>query len=133
MSLGARGRSFSLLCFFALVGLLGLAAPARAEGVVFPDAAQVTTDYPDEVERYTAFNLLAKFIGQFGSKPMSQSDSQKQSAYQSAALAMMQAKVSNGSLTPEYMNFVRQTAKLRMNPKFQQAVLKRYHLPGAGG
>ena len=116
----------------ALAGLVPSRAQAADTAVVFPDPAQVTADYPDLAERYTAFNLLAKFIGQWGSKPMSQSDFEKMTGYQNAALTIMQAKTANGSLNKDYTDFVTQTGKLRMDPKFQQSVIARYHLPGGG-
>jgi hypothetical protein len=108
--------------FVLTAGLLILAvAEVRAASGVFPDPNQVALDFPDEAERYVAFNLLWDT-----SKLTKPNETAQRGAYYRASEGVRQKYMVAGDAA--YKIFNERMGNLNVDPNFRKAVLEKYHL-----
>jgi hypothetical protein len=91
----------------------------------FPEPATVVADYPDEAERWGAFNVLYAALNNAAPKPMSKPAYAKFFAYQSSYDAIVTAKMADRQ---SYKDFNARCEKLFTNTNFAHSVLQKYGL-----
>jgi hypothetical protein len=97
----------------------------------FPDPAKVTTDYPDDAQRFAAFTVLSEAMAQAAPKPISKTDYARIFAYQAGATTVAsQEMMKVGSGTPAYRDFNARGTQYSNDANFVSALLDKYHLNG---
>ena len=97
----------------------------------FPSPAQVTTDYPDDVQRGAAFYVLSEALAQAAPKPISKTDYAKLFSFQAGSNAALSLEMMrDGTQSPAYRDFNTRYNQLCNDPNFVQALLDKYRLNG---
>jgi hypothetical protein len=114
-----------------------LASTAAAVDVAarFPDPHRVIGDYPDEVQRYVAFEVLEHEINRDVPRPQSPAAYQKNFAYGAAYNAIESGHMMRGPRSPEYQQWAKARDALLNDVEFRRSVLSRYgvaDLPALG-
>src|SRR5579864_8729633 len=119
-------RSFVIATVTALAAVLPhCAAQAQDVSTQFPEPAQVTADYPDEVQRWGALNVLYIALNNAAPKPMSRTAYAKFTAYEASYNAIVTAKMADRQA---YKDFNGRCEQLFSNPTFAHSVLEKYRL-----
>jgi predicted membrane protein len=125
--------SFRVILTLAVISLIAAGLfPGRlqAQTANFPDPAQVNADYPDEAQRFTAFNILYDDFSRVASKPLSNADYAKSFAYQASSnMIATQQMTRDGAGTQAYRDFNTQCNQLLSDPNFTNSVVAKYSLP----
>jgi hypothetical protein len=110
------------------------AAQREGGGSRFPDPGQVRADYPDDAERYIAFDILFNQLGEATRGGQARTNYQLSSAYL-AGRNEVQTKYEQGRDAEAYKTFTARSGSLFSDPSFKRAVLERYALtaPAASG
>jgi len=102
------------------------AARAAEVAARFPDPRQVSGDYPDEVQRYVAFEVLEHELGRDAPRPQSPASYQKYFAYGAAYTAIENAHLAQGPRSAQYQQWARARDTLLDDLGFRRSVLARY-------
>jgi len=125
---------FAATFLAALVGLGGRLPTLYAQDITakFPQPPRVTDDYPDDVERWGAFNVLHQALFSLAPKPMSKSAYDLSFAYEAAYNGIVNSYMAKGDPGKQaYRDFNARCDKLFANSDFGQSVLEKYHLSAA--
>jgi hypothetical protein len=119
-----------LIWLFGMFLVLGAVVPsvlAQNQDVSsqFPEPARVTADYPDDVQRWGALNVLYAALNNAAPKPMSKAAYAKFFAYGSAYNAIATSKMANRQA---YADFNSRCEQLFAKPGFGRSVLEKYGL-----
>jgi hypothetical protein len=129
----ARWAGLAAIFLAAMAGFDGKLANLRAQSVdvstQFPEAAQVTADFPGDVERWGAFNVLHQALFTAAPRPMSKAAYAKFSAYEASYNGIVNTFIAGGAAQRQaYRDFNAQCDKLFTNADFGRSVLEKYHL-----
>lgn len=96
----------------------------------FPDAAQVTADYPDEAQRYGAFEVLDMVLTADAPKPVSKADYNKLFSYEASYNNLESLHLQSGSQSSAYKDWVGRRDQVINDNVFARSVLAKYRLTG---
>ncbi|MDB6019633.1 MAG: hypothetical protein JWR19_4122 [Pedosphaera sp.] len=99
-------------------------AQAQTAAAQFPDPSRVTADYPDEVQRYVAFQLLWDVLHE--KAPDAPDARAKRSTYYNASEAIRNKYMVMG--TAGATDFDTRNRQLSADRNFKRSVLEKYHL-----
>lgn len=134
---GARrkglGNTISGIALLALAGfqlagggkVLGQGADVSAK---FPELSQVQADYPDEAERYAAFQVLDRALRIAAPKPVSRPAYDKLFNYEGADLGLDNLHLQQGMQSQAYRDWVARRDGVLTNAEFARSVLAKYQL-----
>lgn len=111
--------------------LLILAQSATAADIAtrFPDPQRVAADFPDDVQRYVAFEVLDHALSLEAPRPQSPLAYQKNFAYGQSDIGIDNAHMRSGIRSPEYRQWAADRDRLLTDTAFRQSILDKYHLP----
>jgi hypothetical protein len=120
-----RWVAFAAVLLAALAGpgerLSSLSAQNQDVSAQFPEPAQVTADYPDDAERWGAFNVLHQALYIAAPRPMSKPAYTKSFAYEAAYNGIVNTFIANrGAQNQAYKDFNARCDKLFSNSDFGQ-------------
>jgi hypothetical protein len=112
----------------ACVTAVAVTSTAAAADVAarFPDPHRVIADYPDEVQRYVAFEVLEHEINRDVPRPQSSAAYQKNFAYGAAYNGIESGHMMKGLRSPEYQQWAKARDALLNDAGFRRSVLARY-------
>jgi len=110
----------------------GGAGPLRAQDISdkFPDPVRVTADYPDEAQRYAAFETLDTVLTSVAPKPLSPAAYKKIFAYEANYNNIEATHLQSGSQSPAYKDWVLSRDSAIGDFALAHAVLAQYQLSG---
>jgi len=114
-----------LICLFSMFIALGAVAQNQDVSSLFPEPARVAADYPDEVQRWGALNVLHLALNTAAPRPMSKATYAKFFAYDSAYNGIANGKIANRQA---YADFNSRCEQLFAKPDFARSVLEKYGL-----
>ena len=122
----------SILVVFVLMVAVLFPSRLHAQTANFPDAAQVNADYPDDAQRFAAFNILYDDFSRHAPKPLSNADYAKSFSYQASSNMIATQQMSkDGVGSQAYRDFNTQCNQLFSDPNFTSSVVAKYNLPAA--
>jgi hypothetical protein len=101
-------------------------AQNRDVSALFPAPTQVTADFPDDVERYVAFDVLYQALSAAAPRPQSKAAYEKGFTYQGSCTGIENLQMQQGMQT--YRPWVARRNKLVADQAFRRSVLEKYHL-----
>lgn len=116
------------LAGFQLAGggkVLGQGADVSAK---FPELSQVQTDYPDEAERYAAFQVLDRALRIAAPKPVSKPVYDKLFNYEAGDNGLDNLHLVQGMQSQAYRDWVARRDGVLTNLEFARSVLAKYQL-----
>lgn len=122
------GTALLVLASFQLIGgfkVLGQGADVSAR---FPELNQVQADYPDEAERYVAFQVLDRALRIAAPRPVSKPAYNKLFAYESADNGLDNLHLLQGMQSQTYRDWVERRDAVLTNAEFARSVLAKYQL-----
>jgi hypothetical protein len=102
------------------------AAQNQDISALFPAPAQVTADFPDDVERCVAFQVLYQALYDDAPRPQSRAAYEKDFAYQGSSTGIENLHMQQGMQT--YRPWVARRDKVLGDSAFRRSVLEKYHL-----
>ena len=126
-----RFRLASFL-FLALLAIFGGASPLLAQDISdkFPDPARVSADYPDEAQRYAAFETLDTVLTSVAPKPVSRLAYNKLFAYEANYNNIESIHLRGGAQSQAYKDWALTRDKAIGDFALAHAVLAKYQLSG---
>ena len=125
--------SFRTVLLAAILGLalaIGLPSPLQAQTANFPEATQVSADYPDTAQRFAVFSILYDDFSRHASKPLSSADYAKSFSYQAwSNMIATQQMTKDGASSQAYRDFNARCNQLLSDANFTASVLGKYNLP----
>jgi len=124
-----------VLSTVALAALPAAAAQQDGVGVRFPDVAQVAADYPDDAERFIAFDILFNKLGDATRGTRTPGAYALSSAYLRARGEVQDKYDQQGRDSEAYKSFIDRSGRLFSDPSFKRSVYEKYgltNLPAAG-
>jgi hypothetical protein len=124
-----------VLATAALAASPAAAAQQDGVGVRFPDVSQVVADYPDDAERFIAFDILFNKLGEATRGTRTPGAYALSSAYLSARGEVQDKYDKQGRDSEVYKNFTNRSGRLFSDPTFKRSVYEKYgltNLPAAG-
>src|SRR5262245_48612992 len=126
---GAINATIAPLVLIALfVGAARASAQTPAVGSRFPSVARVRADYPDDAERFIAFDILFRQLGEATRGTQSRTNYELANAYFSARGEILAAYEQQGNGSEAYKTFTARTGSLFSDPEFTRSLLDRYQL-----
>jgi len=106
------------------------ATAAQRRGVEggFPDVARVTADYPDDAERFIAFDILFNRLGDAPRGAQGRTGYELRSAYLRARGEVLDQYEQQGRGSEAYKTFTTRSGSLFSDPSFRRSVLEKYQL-----
>ena len=133
-------RLSTMLAALVLATVAVAASPAAAAqrdgaGVRFPDVAQVDADYPDDAERFIAFDILFNTLGEATRGTRTPGAYALSSAYLRARGEVQDKYNKQGRDSEAYKSFIDRSGRLFSDPSFKRSVYEKYGLANlpAGG
>lgn len=112
-----------------LLTVVASARPIAAQTSILPDPRKVIADFGDDAERFTALQVLS----QAALKVRGREAYDRASAYHRAAGELDQKYAQQGKTSEAFRLYQARRDQLFRDAAFEQSVLSRYHLAGAGG
>jgi hypothetical protein len=107
-----------------------LPSRVQAQSANFPAPAQVNADYPDDAQRFAAFNILYDDFSRVARKPLSNSDYAKSFAYQASSNMIATQQMSkDGAGSQAYRDFNARCNQLLSDQAFASSVVEKYQVP----
>jgi hypothetical protein len=122
------GKALLALVIFQLregVTVMGQGADVSAK---FPELSQVQADYPDEAERYVAFQMLDRALRIAAPKPVSKPTYTKLFDYEAADNGLDNLHLQQGMQSQTYRDWVVRRDGVLTNAEFARSVLSKYQL-----
>src|SRR5262245_24933703 len=104
------------------------AAQPQGSGMRFPSVAQVTVDFPDDAERFIAFDFLFQRLNQATKGSGARTDYELANAYFTARGQLLTKYEQQGNSSQAYKTFTDRTGSLFRDPSFRQSILDKYGL-----
>jgi hypothetical protein len=125
-------RFFPSLTVLIFLFLISLAGPAPAQDVAdkFPDPARVTADYPDEAQRYAAFETLDTVLTRLAPKPVSRAAYNKLFSYEANYNNIESLHLQAGAQSQAYKDWVAKRDAAIGDFALARAVVDKYQLTG---
>ena len=122
--------TITALVLTALAVATPQATAAQRQGVEgpFPDVARVTADYPDDAERFIAFDILFNRFGEATRGTQARSGYELRSAYLRARGDVLDKYEQQGRGSEAYKTFTARSGSLFSDPSFRRSVLEKYQL-----
>lgn len=116
-----------LLLVSLLVGFQALGQSADVS-TDFPELNQVQADYPDEADRYTAFQVLDRALRNAAPRPVSKPVYNKLFNYEAADTSLDNLHLQQGMQSPAYRDWAARRDSVLTNVAFARSVLVKYQL-----
>ena len=127
------GNRISRMALLALAGFqLAGGGKALGQGAdvseKFPELSQVQADYPDEADRYTAFQVLDRALRIAAPRPVSKPAYNKLFTYEAADNGLDNLHMVQGMQSQAYRDWVARRDGVLTNVEFARSVLAKYQL-----